>query len=238
MSTPAATEDTLAAAPPGWASALPDLAAFAAGLGMAWYFGWRAADLVWSLWLSSLLVGYLIIAWGIFGPAITDFAFPPGREEALGTRAAQAGIRIFGGLFLLAFFTVHFGFFHYVHSVLLNAFFPLMGPGPRVPLPTRALYIKVLRDYWPFLFVMAVAERDAFRLRRGPAPKGGAFMAAYQNVLRMHMLIFFFALAHFAKFENIVVYATVYAVYFFPWRLVRRRAAPVLAESPGEAAQR
>jgi hypothetical protein len=40
----------------------------------------------------------------------------------------------------------------------------------------------------------------------------------------MHIFIFFFFFAHFAKLENFAVYAVVYAVYFFPWRLVRRRS--------------
>ena len=44
--------------------------------------------------------------------------------------------------------------------------------------------------------------------------------------MRMHSLIFFFFLAHFAKLENFAVYAVVYAVYFFPWRLLRRSAIP------------
>ena len=35
--------------PAAWLSALPDLAAFAGGLGMAWVFGWNTRDLVWSL---------------------------------------------------------------------------------------------------------------------------------------------------------------------------------------------
>jgi hypothetical protein len=43
--------------------------------------------------------------------------------------------------------------------------------------------------------------------------------------MRMHGLIFFFFFAHFAGLENFIVYAVVYAVYFFPWRLVRRDAA-------------
>jgi hypothetical protein len=46
----------------------------------------------------------------------------------------------------------------------------------------------------------------------------------------MHMLIFFFFIAHFARLDNFVVYAVVYAAYFFPWRLVRRSAVePTLA---------
>jgi len=226
MSDPSKTPAAPPAGAARWASALPDLAAFTAGLGMAWALDWKARDLVWSLWLSSLLVGYSIIVWRIFGPAVTDFIAPPDASVPAGPRAAFAAVRIFGGLFLLAFFTVHFGFFHYVHSVFLNAFFPIQGPGIARGFPSRALYFKVLREYWPFLFVMAVAERDAFRLRPAPTAQGGGFMVAYSNVLRMHMLIFFFAIAHFAKFENIVVYAIVYAVYFFPWRLVRKSAPP------------
>ena len=50
-------------------------------------------------------------------------------------------------------------------------------------------------------------------------------MAPYKNVIRMHLLIFFFAFAHFAKLESFWVYAAVYAVYFFPWRLLKK--APV-----------
>ena len=47
-------------------------------------------------------------------------------------------------------------------------------------------------------------------------------MAPYRNVVRLHLLIFFFAAAHFAKLDNFLVYAVVYAVYFFPWRLIKR----------------
>lgn len=38
-------------------------------------------------------------------------------------------------------------------------------------------------------------------------------MEPYKNVVRMHMLIFFFVLAHFARLENFAVYATVYGVF-------------------------
>ena len=62
------------------------------------------------------------------------------------------------------------------------------------------------------------------RTAGGPAAKrfGDDFMTPYKNVVRMHLLIFFFAFAHFVRLENFFVYAVVYAVYFFPWRLVKR----------------
>ena len=96
-------------------------------------------------------------------------------------------------------------------------------------------YAEVLRRYWPFLPSAFLAHRAAF-LRKplsvgrdaslsslgGSNKLGDLFTEPYRNVIRMHMLIFFFFFAHFAKLENFAVYAVVYAVYFFPWRLVRR----------------
>lgn len=50
-------------------------------------------------------------------------------------------------------------------------------------------------------------------------------MAPYKNVIRLHLLIFFFAFAHFARLDNFLAYAVVSAVYFFPWRLLKREEA-------------
>ena len=95
----------------------------------------------------------------------------------------------------------------------------------------------MLGAYWPFVLVAAVAERRAFlrpaplligpTANGGPAAKnpGDTFMEPYKNVVRMHALIFFFAFAHFARLENFFVYAIVYAVYCFPWRLAKRTPA-------------
>lgn len=229
-----------------WAGAWPDALAFAGGLALAWFGRWETKDLVWSLWLSSLLVGYAMIVWSIFRPAAFTVTKAWGdRKEILdkapGTVAVVGGAYLMGGLFMLAFFTVHFGMFHFVHSVFLNGFFPvepgLKGPG-------AALYWQVLTAYWPFVLVAAVAERQAFRLEPQPeeppdtavtvaaiaarkarkAKKGGmdGMMAPYRNVIRLHLLIFFFAFASFAKLDSFLVYAVVYAVYFFPWRLIGR----------------
>ena len=226
-----------------WGSAWPDALAFAAGLALAWFGEWQTKDLVWSLWLSSLMVGYAMIVWGIFGPVLLLMKGSAGMGAPLVAKVGLDGLFLAGGLFALAFFTVHFGMFHFVHSVFLNSFFPML-PGSKVG-PGVALYRQVLHEYWPFVLVAAVAERQAFRLKlttpaapddrsvtaeaiatrkaRNAASFGQrGMMAPYKNVVRLHVLIFFFAFAHFAKLDNFLVYTVVYAVYFFPWRLLKK----------------
>lgn len=227
-----------------WADAWPDALAFALGLGMAWWFRWDTTDLVWSLWLSSLCVGYAIIVVCIFRPVaqiMTASAGAPAAAAAVGDSFA-----LVGGLFALAFFTVHFGMFHFVHSIFLNSFFPVNGPhrlSGGMFSGMFPIYAEVFRRYWPFLAVTAVAERAAFRARPKAPPDTGAvtpeaiarrkalaadagMMGPYKNVIRMHLLIFFFAFTHFAHLEDFAVYAVVYFVYFFPWRLLQKGKIP------------
>jgi hypothetical protein len=222
----------------GWSSAWPDALAFVAGLALAWFGEWQTKDLVWSLWLSSLLVGYAMIVWAIFGPVLVLVRGTTGKGGSLAAQAGLDGVFVMGGLFVLAFFTVHFGMFHFIHSMFLDSFFPVL-PGKHSG-PGFALYRQVFRDYWPFVLVAAVAERAAFArpVPLTPAADNGVtqggialrknglagdgMMAPYRNVIRLHLLIFFFAFASFAKLHNFLVYAAVYAVYFFPWRLVKR----------------
>jgi hypothetical protein len=214
---------TDAAASDGWASAWPDAVAFVVGLGLAWWLHWQTSDLVWSLWLSSLCVGYTMIVWAIFRPVIGVVGEARSNGGPPLALAGIGGFFFLGALFLLAFFTVHFGGFHFVHSVFLNSFFPVQ-PGQK-GFPGLAVYGEVFRRYWMWLPVAFLAERATFQLRQ-PNPRaalsGDVMMTPYKNVIRMHLLIFFFAFASFAHLDNFAIYAAVYAVYFFPWRLLRR----------------
>ena len=213
-----------AASPPSarWWKAWPDALAFVAGLALAWFNQWQTKDLVWSLWLSSLLVGYAMIVWDIFGMPVSGLKVAVGGEQPVDFSAAGSVIIFAGRLFLLAFFTVHFGGFHFVHAALLNWFFPVL-PGHHGFLDWQ-LFLRVLADYWPFVLVAAVAERKTFR--RGPeVVRDGGLTRPYKNVVRLHLLIFFFALTSFLHLHNFAIYAVVYAVYFFPWRLVRKQEA-------------
>ena len=248
-----------------WSSAWPDLIAFALGLGVAWAMGWTTTDLIWSLWLSSLVVGYTMIVWSVIQPAIelgglvwrARHAAEPGPVTT--TPAALAtviAIAIAGGLFVLAFFTFHFGGFHYIHSQFLISFFPIDGEHRTATMP---VYLEVARRYWwalPSAFLaerrlflqrtfnvpstppdvsvtaQAIAARKAVNLHKSPS----RIMAPYARVMRMHVLIIVFGGVHAARWDGFAVYAFVYALYFFPWRLLRREGSPPALTDASRAA--
>ena len=233
---------------PSWLSSWPDLLAFVIGLAVARWFGWSSGDLVWSLWLSSLVVGYSTIVWMIVQPAV-ELALASWRDRGLAASYPNAIPKFWALLtgavvFFIGFFSVHFGMFHYVHSQFLIGFFPIdTGTGPSSN-ADMATYAEVARRYWPFLPSAFLAHRYAFRrhslaftfggitVGKNDVSAGRMFSEPYRNVARMHMLIFFFFIAHLAKLENFIVYAVVYAVYFFPWRLIRRQSVqPALEKS-------
>ncbi len=191
------------------AAHLVDLGAFLLGLGVAWALGWQTRDLVWSLWLSSLVVGYATLLLAIVFARPSDDSTTPA---------------IITKVFVLLFFTVHFGGFHFVHSAFLAAFFPLTDDWTAI----GSTYAVVFREYWPWLFAAAIAERHALLdavLQRAKPPAGDRptplpFDTAgpYRNVVRMHLLIFVFAGLALAGIGGIGVYALVYAAYFWPRR--------------------
>lgn len=222
--------------PSAWWSTWPDVLGFGAGLGLAWQFQWKTADLVWSLWLSSLLVGYATIVWSLITPPVLL-----GGEG----RRGAAVVAAVGGVFLLAFFTVHFGMFHFVHAMFLNMFFPLAEGSTDNGLLPLGAYWTVLARYWWFVPLALLAERQAFQVaplppeppaasvqaadiaarkaRNARLAPGANVFAPYRNVVRLHLLIFFFAAANFAHLDGFLVYAVVYAAYFFPWRVFAGR---------------
>ena len=227
---------------------LPNLLAFVIGLSLAWFLKWETGDLVWSLWLCSLVVGYLTLLSAIAGGAYVGWHTIRNVEFEKKHRmpAICGGIAL--ALFFLGFFSLHFCGFHAGHSVFLSHLFPVDGmPADgfgRAFNNPALLWILAVRHlmapYGLFLLPALLAERRhvfgplirAVRSVRDGASGDGAaagdrkshtkvFADAmgrpYLNVMRMHLLIFFFAIAHFMKFDSFVVYAVVYFVYFFPW---------------------
>src|SRR4051812_272635 len=227
-----------------WRSGWPDAIAFVLGLAVARWANWNAGDLIWSLWLSSVVVGYTTIVWIIANPAIilSILAFRERNNPVNSTGALIFFMSLFliGGALMLAFFSFHFLWFHLIQSSFLMGFFPIDVPGVQYPeLGGRAVYLEILRRYWVFLPSAFLSHRAVFMrapltlnaerwfqsfIGEGKSP-GEFLFGPYRNVMRMQVLIILIGFAHVAKLDNFAVYTLIYAVYFFPWRLVRSESS-------------
>jgi hypothetical protein len=237
---------------------MPDILAFVFGLGIAWLLKWKTADLIWSLWLGSLVLGYLTIISTIAAPVYLGFKAFSGKEAAVKVPIPVILIGTAVVLFYLAFFSVHFCGFHAGHAVFLSSFFPISGLSTNAfgnafmnPfILWKTVFGHLMPIYGIFLIPAVIAERkyvfaslikavksgdtpinkvtDSFKL--GKAPKGSAndpFFRPYINVIRMHLLIFFFAFCHALKIDSFLVYAVVYLIYFFPWKAFSKDASDI-----------
>lgn len=235
---------------------LTNLLCFFLVLFLAWKFAWNTTDLIWSLWLSSLLIGYAsilcTIAAGLFivhraaRPYLQDEHFSKAKVYAavLGALAIAA--------FLVTFFSFHFCGFHAGHAGFLSHFFPLEHLEPEAffdgfmnpLLLLKTALTEVAPLYFWFLIPALIFEaqkviaplKAAFALKldlpleqtaRHVADnqsqlRGDFFFAPYINVIRLHILIFFFAGCFALKIDHFLIYAVVYAVYFFPWSIFRK----------------
>ena len=223
-----------------WRTAVPDLVAFVIGLGVAWAAGWSTGDLIWSLWLSSLVVGYALIVWAVLEPALelTGLGWRH-RDEVRGAMSVTnrrqllvaLGIAVVIGALWVGFFTVHFGGFHFIQSLFLLGAWPL---GPEFHTMNRATFAEVLHRYWGALPSAFLARRHAFAQRTFNQPKRSRAAdlmqsrmgAPYVQVFRMHVVIIALGAVHVLGQDRFAVYAAIYALYFFPWRLLRQRAEP------------
>lgn len=233
-------------------SVLPNIVAFIIGLSIAYFLEWRAADLVWSLWLCSLVLGYATLLAALAGAAIIGLNLL--HQDAIPAKHRTTAIMggAVTGLFFLGFFSIHFCGFHAGHSVFLQQFFPISGiPAEgfgeafmNPPLLWLLASTHLLPIYGVFLIPALIAERKHLlsplfnaintvrnsqlsRPEREAGKRGGhkllgdVMKRPYLNVIRMHLLIFFFAFCHFMQLESFIIYAAIYCVYFFPWKEIK-----------------
>ncbi len=273
-----------------------DLALFAATVALAALQRWSTTDLVWSLWIASLTVGYSLIVSSILGtlmhaPAATagaaaarlggvplagaaalpfnlmiliatlvifgfgrtalavvvlivastglalggalrsrpGWGFLPDAERGL----ARAIVMLPAAAFMLGFFTVHFGMFHFIHGLFLNGFFPLVAKSPFGTTPDETFGIiagcagEALARYWPFVGASALSRLSSYA-QAWTTADGSMMMRPYLNVIRMHVMIFVFAFLSGSGLQAYALYPLL-AMYFLPvgplFSLLRARRA-------------
>lgn len=212
---------TLAAKPLNLASSLAlSFVFFAYALFVAHRQDWQAHDIVWSMWVSSLIGGYLMIVISI----LQGLRQP---TDVLSSPESKAQKGLGQSLFLLLFFTLHFGGFHFVHGQIMQGFFPLADQD----LDFWSMLQKTVSDYWYFIVVAVLnllpKVLDLWRSEDFGRP---SFELPYKAVIRNHLMIFVVAFAQNFVASPVLLYLLL-LLYFFPleeflaWRRARKRTA-------------
>ena len=184
---------------------------------------WRINELVWSLWISSLSLGYTFLISSIVAKAIhqgmahTENESPESEINSVHPLIGWT-MAIGGGIFAIAFFTVHFGMFHFVHGIFLNLFFPLQEVS-QGDIPNFFILIKTcLTTFWPVILFSLIMQIKNFQ-QIILSPGNDFFAMPYKNVIKMHISILLFAFLSMANVSDIFL-PYLLILYFFPSQAV------------------
>ncbi len=205
---------------------LSELAAFVGTLTLAYLSGWSTKDLIWSLWLSSLFLGYLAVA-----------ARGMRRVIRPGLNAVERTFSVAGMIGALLVFSIHFGPFHYVYATILDLLMPLMSHPDRVYVGKltwkggiwfsfwETLAIAIAR-YWPVAAMNAWRDRS-FILSDEAAETN---LGPYKAILRLHFLVIGLGICYGFGLDSFPVYALVFTVLYSPatiWKSILRRDSSI-----------
>jgi hypothetical protein len=204
---------------PLWFQVFLALVSFLITLLLASAQNWKVTDLVWSLWITSLVLGYSYLITGILSSTLRGAVASQGPAgkflQALPVQgSARWVLAVLGGLFMLVFFSVHFLMFHFVHSVFLNLFFPIYSATEGFPNIPVVVGICLTR-YWPIILLSALTSLPAF-LRVTQATDTNFVSMPYRNVVKMHVSIFVFAGLSLLHVNGVGLYYLL-ILYFFPF---------------------
>ena len=223
---------------PIWLQLIISLFSFIVIFILARVENWTAGNMVWSLWITSLITGYCYLFAGIVSNAFGNGILS---EDSLVNRLFQGsiqtglkyGLLIIGILFQLVFFTVHFGLFHFVYSIFLSEFFPIMGRSFERFLDFPFFISASFKAYWPVILFTLFASIRKFQ-RILSQNEVDFTKRAYVNVIKIHLSIFLFA-GLSATGVNEWILPLIFVIYFFPFSAVfeflkNLKQKPALAE--------
>lgn len=190
---------------------LRDWGTFAAGLAATWFLGWSTRDLLWGMWISSLVSGFV-------------FFSGSGVKKLIGEQTGDVIVGTIGLMFGLGFFALHFGMFHYIQGSILDLLIPLEPDPGRVyvgkltwkgvrEFSMAGTVLTALAKYWVLIgatlaygFLSGIPDmqdrKESFR--------------PYIFVLKMHFLMFFLAGLYAIGLESFPVYVIVLLFFFTP----------------------
>lgn len=199
---------------------------------------WTVASMVWSLWITSLTIGYCYLFAGIISSALRSETIGLGSLiNRLFQVSIPSGIK-FGFIFIsivfqLGFFTLHFGLFHFAFSVFLNDLFPIIDRSFE-RFSDFLFFIGIsLKAYWPVILFIALASLRKFQQILGQS-EVNYVKSAYINVIKIFVSIFLFSGLSFTGIRGWVL-AVIFIFYFFPFTpvfefLKNLKKKPVITE--------
>jgi hypothetical protein len=199
---------------------LVNLGVFMATAAMAWFMKWQTTDVIWGLWISSLVIGYFWLLSSIFSPY-----YDPDEGFSLATIPAT--------IFMLGFFTFHFGMFHLVHGIFLNNFFPIkeVDFGHRGPVVMLEIIPVALSKGWPLILGTFITRWKDFPFQKSQKASRHSLIGPYVNVIRMHILIFVFGGLKAANLDQYSLIPVLF-FYFFPWSVLTRKKLGATQNQP------
>jgi len=223
---------------PLWLQLIISLFSFIVIFVLARVENWTAGNMVWSLWITSLITGFCYLFAGLVSNSIGSGILS---EDSLVNRLFQDsihsgikyGLLIIGILFQLVFFTVHFGLFHFVYSIFLSQFFPIMDRSFE-RFPDFLFFVNTsLKAYWPVILFTLFASIRKFQ-RILSQNEVDFTKRAYVNVVKIHISIFLFAGVSATGIKE-WMFLLIFVIYFFPFSAVfeflkNLKQKPMLAE--------
>ncbi|MCX8118938.1 MAG: hypothetical protein N3G78_13545 [Desulfobacterota bacterium] len=199
------------------------------------YFDWKANELCWGLWVSSLLTGWAVILSSVLRILLHLAGLPVLRDEDLNIkgdplsayfRAKTFGhdlkdgktpgptlsplLMVIGSIGIGAFTWLHFTFFHTIHAMLMSFFLQmepidLFGPNGFINADKGVVLVYLIEHYWPMIL-------GTFLVRRGIIGGGNPGMnlkAIYGGVIRIHFFILLSAVLFFLVYFGVEIYQKV-----------------------------
>jgi len=208
---------------PLWLQLVISLFSFIVIFILAMVENWTAGNMIWSLWITSLTTGYCYLLAGIVSNAFGNGILS---DDGLINRLFQGsihsgikfGLLIIGILLQLVFFTVHFGLFHFVYSIFLSEFFPIMDRSFEKFSDFLFFITTSLKAYWPVILFTLFASIRKFQ-RILSQNEINFTKKAYINVIKIHLSIFLFA-GLSATGINEWMFLLIFVIYFFPFSAV------------------
>lgn len=229
----------------------PSYFLFLFSVGAAYFIGWNNTDLLWSFWITSLVIGYvsifrtsvaplwLLSKFGLTTENINKFRQMPTAKKLQTMIFVVIFVPLI--LFLLVFLSFHFLIFHLFLAYFLQIIFPhpalieILAKPDSGQFYTSFLIIKTLLiSYWiivleKFIFDYKTSRErsrnQATHFQESFVKEAFSFEGIkrpYMQVARIHISIFLLLVLNAVEANQYLIYVVIYILFFFPTSILRK----------------